>query len=258
MSGHRDAVWWAGLVVAAAAAVATAHGLYAVADASGVPQPIAGLYPVMTDGLALVAYTATNRLTGAGRRYAWTVVVAAAGSSGAAQAVYLAGGGLNSASTPVRFAIGAAPAVAAAALLVVPGTAYEVDQMRDAIRRGFQPHFLEAGEHDALRHLDAAPDGGGVLAPVYSGLLVPAYTGRETWVGAGSWTPDFEHRRLAAERLFAGRMDRAAAAALVRRSGARFLLSDCHGRADIAGLVADVAGPPRRFACATVYRVRRP
>ena len=31
---------------------------------------------------------------------------------------------------------------------------------------------------------------GGVLAPVYTGIAVPAYTGRETWIGAGSWTPD--------------------------------------------------------------------
>ena len=34
-----------------------------------------------------------------------------------------------------------------------------------------------------------------MLAPIYSGLLVPAYTGRETWVGAGSWTPDFDAPR---------------------------------------------------------------
>jgi hypothetical protein len=43
---------------------------------------------------------------------------------------------------------------------------------------------------------------------------------------------------------------------VVRQSGARFLLSDCHGRADIAPLVAGVTDPPRRFGCATVYRVR--
>lgn len=112
----RDGVWWAGLVVAAAAAAATAHGLYAVAAASHVPWPVAGLYPVMTDGLALVAYSATNRLTDGSRQYAWAVVVAAAGLSGAAQALYLAGGGLEDAPAAVRFGIGAAPALAAAAV----------------------------------------------------------------------------------------------------------------------------------------------
>lgn len=113
---RRDGVWWAGLVVATAAAAATAHGLYAVAEASGIPWPVAGLYPVMADGLALVAYSATNRLTDSPRRYAWTVVVVAAGLSGAAQAMYLAGGGVDDAPTGVRFGIGAAPALAAAAV----------------------------------------------------------------------------------------------------------------------------------------------
>ena len=44
-----------------------------------------------------------------------------------------------------------APAIAVAALLIVPGTLYQVDNMRDAINRGFQAHFLEPEEHDALR-----------------------------------------------------------------------------------------------------------
>ena len=131
----RDGVWWAGLVVAVAAAAATAHGLYAVAAASDVPWPVAALYPVMTDGLALVAYSATNRLTGASRRYAWAVVVAAAGSSGAAQALYLAGGGLDDAPTAVRFGIGAAPALAAAAvahLLHLIRTSTDSDERPDS------------------------------------------------------------------------------------------------------------------------------
>jgi hypothetical protein len=34
------------------------------------------------------------------------------------------------------------------------------------------------------------------------------------------------------------------------------VLSDCHGRADIAGLLARFTGPPRRFGCATVWEVR--
>jgi hypothetical protein len=147
-------------------------------------------------------------------------------------------------------------AVAAAALLlIVPGTAYRADNIRDAVNKGFQPFFLTPSEHDALSYLDRDPQRGGVLAPVYSGLLVPAYTGRETWVGAGSWTPDFETRRAAAEELFAGKLSPAAAERVVRGSGARFLYSDCHGRADIARIVASFTDPPRRFGCATVYRV---
>jgi hypothetical protein len=150
------------------------------------------------------------------------------------------------------------PALAGAliALLIVPGTLYRVDQFRSAVKAGRQPFFLEDGEYEALRWLDRAPQSGGVLAPVYTGLLIPAWTGRESWVGAGSWTPRFESRVQAAERLFSARMGRAEAEALVRRSGARFVMSDCHGRADAAPLLARIADPPRRFGCAAVWRVR--
>jgi hypothetical protein len=145
---------------------------------------------------------------------------------------------------------------AAAAVLIIPGTLYRADNIRDAVNKGFQPFFLTPSEHDALTYLDKDPERGGVLAPVYSGLLVPAYTGRETWVGAGSWTPNFEPRRVAAEELFAGKLSPADAERVVRSSGARFLYSDCHGRANIARIVSSFTDPPRRFGCATVYRVR--
>jgi hypothetical protein len=46
-------LWAPGLLVALGAAVATAHGLYEVAADAGVPHPIAWLYPLITDGLAL-------------------------------------------------------------------------------------------------------------------------------------------------------------------------------------------------------------
>ena len=148
------------------------------------------------------------------------------------------------------------PAVAVAALLIVPGTAYRIDNMRKAVAVGRQPHFLTDGEHDALNALSRDPERGGVLTPVYMGLLVPAYTGRETWIGAGSWTTDLTARQMLTEDLFAGRLSPARARALVQRSHARFLLSDCHGRADIAPTVSAFADPPKRYGCATVWRVR--
>ena len=113
--GQR-ATWTAGLVVAAGAGVATADGLFRVAAAAQVPTAIGWLYPLITDGLALVAYAATRRLTTSGRRYAAAVVVLAAGLSALAQAVYLAGGIGRSVSAPValRFGVGAWPAIAAA------------------------------------------------------------------------------------------------------------------------------------------------
>jgi hypothetical protein len=109
----RAAIWVPGLLVAIGAAIATAHGLYEVAVAARVPEPIAWLYPLITDGLALVAYASTARLTGPATRYAWSVVVVAAGLSGLAQASYLAGG-VATAPAVLRFGVGAWPALAAA------------------------------------------------------------------------------------------------------------------------------------------------
>jgi hypothetical protein len=110
----RAAVWLPGLAVAVGAAVATAHGLYEVALAARVPAAIAWLYPLITDGLALVAYAATTRLSGSAGRYAWTVVVLAAGLSGLAQAALLGAGTALGAPAVLRFGVGAWPAVAAA------------------------------------------------------------------------------------------------------------------------------------------------
>lgn len=144
-----------------------------------------------------------------------------------------------------------------AALLIVPGTLYRADELRGAVNAGRQPFFLEPGERDALRWMERSPRPGGVLTPVYSGILVPAYTGRETWIGAGSWTPDRARRDALAERLFAGRMTAAEAARLVREAGPRFVYADCQGRADLSPLLRAVAdGPPRAFGCARVWTLR--
>ena len=108
MTPRRSLVCLVALVVAASVA-ATAHGLYAVALASGVPWQVACLYPLITDGLALVAYWATKQL--ASTFYPWLVVVVAAGLSGLAQAVNLAG--LGESPTWLRFGVGYWPAIGA-------------------------------------------------------------------------------------------------------------------------------------------------
>ena len=112
----RAAIWLPGLAVAVGAAAATAHGLYETAVAARVPAGIAWLYPLITDGLALVAYAATARLTGSAARYAWAVVVLAAGLSGLAQA-----------SLPRR----ATPALDASAGAAVRGRRLARDRRRD-------------------------------------------------------------------------------------------------------------------------------
>jgi hypothetical protein len=175
-STSRTPVWVAGLLVAAGAGVATAHGLYEVAIAARVPAGIAWLYPLITDGLALVAYAATARLADAGRRYAWTVVVLAAGLSGLAQAAYLAGG-INAAPTLLRFGVGAWPAVAAAIvahlvhLLATPARATAASPTAPA------PGVLPNGASScpAVEHLDPA------CTTVASNLDAPLYNAAEPY-----------------------------------------------------------------------------
>lgn len=117
MHGKRSSagwpVWVPALLVAVCAVAATAHGLYEVAVAAGVPPALAWTYPASADGLALVAYASTHRLRGLASGYAWGVTVLAAGLSGLAQGVYLASDPVV-AVTALRFGVGVWPALAAA------------------------------------------------------------------------------------------------------------------------------------------------
>ncbi|MDQ6874946.1 MAG: DUF2637 domain-containing protein [Actinomycetota bacterium] len=200
----RWLIWTAGLVVAVGAAIATAHGLYEVAIAAMVPPPIAWLYPLITDGLALVAYASTTRLATRGRGYAWLVVVLAAGLSGLAQASYLAIG-VHTAPTELRFGVGAWPAIAAAItahllyLLAAvqpepsrrvvrtdPGQQYDPDELYDqAAYDGVRPVRPEPVTTSAVRP-DVVRDNGAVRAETgrspsylerFSGPVPPAGAG---------------------------------------------------------------------------------
>ena len=114
------------------------------------------------------------------------------------------------------------------ALLVVPGTVAplrgrgELDPRRRRSRTSSSP-----GEQAALDALEADPRPGGVLAPAYGGHMIPYRTGREVYVGALSWTPDWDARVRETRALFEGDLPPAEAQALARRSGARFAFVDC-------------------------------
>ncbi|GAA4929261.1 hypothetical protein EV188_101430 [Actinomycetospora succinea] len=158
--GSRGAgvlLWLPGLAVALGAAIATAHGLFEVAVAARVPTGIAWLYPLITDGLALVAYGATARLSDAAARYAWVVVVTAAGLSGLAQATYLAGGPAVEVASVLRFGIGAWPAVAAAVV------AHLLYLLAAASPRAVQPEPVHRTEFNV----------GAVQAQVLPGVVQP-------------------------------------------------------------------------------------
>lgn len=151
------------------------------------------------------------------------------------------------------------PAVAVAALLVVPGTIYRLDLLRGVIRSPAQSHFVTSSESAALDYLARNPQSGGVLTSTELGAVVPARTGRQTWIGAWSWTPDVFVRRALATQLLRGALPPARAAELIRSSGAAFVLASCRdGARRLPRLPASAVLPPVRFGeCAAVYPVRR-
>lgn len=147
-------------------------------------------------------------------------------------------------------------AVAAVLVCTLPGQLHVLDGFRVEVRGGASARYLEDGETAALDFLDDAPREGPVLARLYLGQAVPAFTGRRTYVGHTSWTPDFASRAEEAEELFSGRLSRARARELVRRSRAAYLISDCNERADLGPVLGDAVVRERRFGCATVYELR--
>jgi len=146
--------------------------------------------------------------------------------------------------------------VAAIALMTLPGFAHKVEVAADNVHVGADPYFIFPGEHRALDALESDPRPGGVLAPLYSGFYIPYTTGREVYVGALSWSPDFQERRKNADALFEGRLRGEPAREFVRATRARFLFADCRKLRDLSGELRGMLEEVRRFGCATVYVLR--
>ncbi len=147
--------------------------------------------------------------------------------------------------------------VAALAVMTLPGIAHKLEVVVNSVRAAGDPYFVSLGEQQAMDWLERDPRPGGVLAPAYAGHMLPYKTGREVYVGALSWTPDWQQRVADTQRLFEGAPDGRWAKQFVRRSGARFIFVDCRpGLRDLAPeLKAELEGV-RRFGCASVYVVR--
>ena len=122
---------------------------------------------------------------------------------------------------------------------------------------GAEPFFLRSAEADALRYLANSPQPGSVLSTVYLGQIVPAETGRPTWVGIYSFTPAYAQRVDEAARLFSGQMTKGAAVAFVRATGVKFLLSDCSHPQTLSSLLGPDLQATIHFGCASVYMVKR-
>jgi len=155
---------------------------------------------------------------------------------------------------PLRAAGGAALVL----LLVIPSGASNLNAARSvgaSIDYAGDPYFITSREQNALNYLKQDAEPGSVLAPIYLGQVVPAETGRQTWVGIFSWTPNYTRRVALADALFSGKLGSAMAVSVIKSSGARFLLSDCQENADLDKSVPSVFAATRHFGCATVFRV---
>jgi len=146
-------------------------------------------------------------------------------------------------------------AALAVAALTLPAAAYELGYARALVApRAGTARFITAGERRALRYLARDPRPGGVISRSYLGALVPAATGRTTYVGDCLWSqPGCDRRLVTVHELFTGRLAPAAARAFVSSSGARFLLADCRPGAELSRVLGGLVTRVLRFGCARVY-----
>lgn len=159
------------------------------------------------------------------------------------------------ATAPARMRWASAGAVCAVAAAIA-GLAYELKLFHAAERSTIAPYVMPADDAAALSYLNTLRTPGGVLAREYIGVTVPAFTGRDTWVGQWTWTPSFNQRVTQADNLMDGRMTAAQARQFVASTGATFVLRDCGAGPAVTRLLGPLITALRSFGCATVYRLR--
>ena len=145
-----------------------------------------------------------------------------------------------------------AAAVAAVGLLTLPGMVLYTQLVAQDAR----DHFLHEDEARAMDDLHDAERPGPVVSTAEFGRAVPAFAGRNTWVGHPTWTPGYQDRARRADELFDGRLSPADARALVTSTGAAFAVSDCRHDADLTAALAPLTRSVRRFGCAEVIELR--
>jgi hypothetical protein len=142
------------------------------------------------------------------------------------------------------------------ALLTLPGLVVFVDEHRDQLRERDYPVLIDPAESRALDHVADSPAPGAVLSDFYLGMNVPQATGRQSWIGHPTWTPELVERVNAADALFAGRLRDADARATVERSRVRFVIARCGSAPGLRRALAPLVRAVRRFGCVTVYELR--
>lgn len=147
--------------------------------------------------------------------------------------------------------------VAALVVMVVPGFAHKLEVARHSVHRAGAPYFVFPDEVDALKALERDPRDGLVLSPTYDGYMIPYRTGRDVYIGAFSWTPDWEERQKPTDDLFEGRLTGEAARDFVDSTGARFVFSDCRpdlvSHEDLRMLLGPRVEDDQEFGCASLF-----
>ncbi len=151
--------------------------------------------------------------------------------------------------------LASAALVICVAVLTLPGMAHFGNWYRDFVNAAEQAHVLEADEVRALRFVEDRPVSGGVLTTADLGAAVPPWTGRASWIGHQSWTPDFGERATAMAALNDGKLSEKNTRTLVKESGARFVLLGCDHSRRADSVLRRISEADRRFGCASVYQV---
>jgi hypothetical protein len=148
----------------------------------------------------------------------------------------------------------------AVALATVPATVYLLSDAATLVAPSAgNASFIASDEHRALEYLAHDPQAGGVLTRFYLGTVVPAQTGRKTFVGDCLWSaPGCSLRAQAAQGLLDGTLPADIARTLVRSSGARFVLADCQAAGALTSTLAPITVSVHRFGCASVYEIDAP
>ena len=140
-------------------------------------------------------------------------------------------------------------------VLSLAGTSVYLSFVVDTYKGLRDPYyFVSSDERAALHWLETTPTPGGVLTTMPLGALIPVFTGRATWVGHPSWTPDFARRMDLAERLIQARLSRSQTDLILREARPAFVVAGCASPASLLTMM-----PPgtmaRRFGCVTVYEL---
>ncbi len=138
-------------------------------------------------------------------------------------------------------------------LFTVPGLAYDARKMVRTATGSHVQYVLTADDARALAWVDAHQPPGGILAPTPFASVVPSRTGLPVYVGHGYWSRDYVSRAREVDRLFDGRLRPDAARALVTRTGAALLISDCAHPRPLSRALGPMIAFTQRFGCARVY-----